>query len=529
MLSLLPEKMNKLLRHPLSYTLLWALLLGVAWPPLPLNFLLLAAWIPFLLMEKKMQEQRTKARTFWLYSLLGLFVWNLVTTWWVSLASFGGAIAMLVANSLLMSLPLLAFYYTRRIVPKTGYSSLVVYWMAFEYFHFNWDAAYPWLSLGNGLAALPQLIQWYEYTGVSGGTFWILLCNIFIFNAFTNKSSKLVATAVVLVPAFFSVYRYFTFKDTGKEAEVVIVQPSVDPYSEKFEVAPEQLSQKMFELASKVTTPQTALVLLPETALTHSTEVRYFDSEEKVHLLEKLFDSFPNIGILTGAETHEFYYADGKPTPTARNHSEGIYYDMYNTAVMMKHQQASVFYHKAKLVPGVEKMPFPALMGFLESLIVNLDGTTGTLGSSPNAVVFRANDSIVAAPLICYESVFGEYVTDFVKNGATLIAIITNDAWWGKTPGYRQHLLYGALRAIENRRWIARSANTGTSCIINSRGDILHATDWYDPTAFKANVRLNTELTAFALYGDVAGKSAVFVTVLLLLSTLVKSKTKKFA
>jgi apolipoprotein N-acyltransferase len=114
-----------------------------------------------------------------------------------------------------------------------------------------------------------------------------------------------------------------------------------------------------------------------------------------------------------------------------------------------------------------------------------------------------------------------------VHQGAGFIAIITNDAWWGNTSGKDQHLAYAKLRAIENRRWVARSANTGISGFINQRGDVVKKSAWWVPTALKADVNLNEEQTFYTQYGDILailGCSGAFVLVLFALYMRYKLK-----
>jgi apolipoprotein N-acyltransferase len=112
------------------------------------------------------------------------------------------------------------------------------------------------------------------------------------------------------------------------------------------------------------------------------------------------------------------------------------------------------------------------------------------------------------APVICYESIWGEYVAKYIQKDAQFIAIITNDAWWGNTSGKDQHLQYAKLRAIETRRWVARSANTGISAFINQKGDIVQKTEWWKPATFKQDINLNGELTFYVHFGDYIAKAA---------------------
>ncbi len=182
----------------------------------------------------------------------------------------------------------------------------------------------------------------------------------------------------------------------------------------------------------------------------------------------------------------------------------------------------------ARSVVPVEKMPFPRLLNPLSEIAFDLGGTVGGLGKDEIRKTFvRCGDSLKVAPLICYESIYGEFCTGFVQNGAELIIIITNDGWWGETPGYRQHLSFASLRAIELRKSIARSANTGVSCFVNQRGDIQQATKYGVPAVIKQDINANSELTFYAIYGDYIGRLSMFVAALLLLVSFVRRIVKE--
>lgn len=128
---------------------------------------------------------------------------------------------------------------------------------------------------------------------------------------------------------------------------------------------------------------------------------------------------------------------------------------------------------------------------------------------------------------VCYESVYGEYYTEYIRKGAKAMTIITNDAWWGNTPGYRQHLSYASLRAIETRRAIARCANTGISAIISPSGKITQSTDWWEPAVIEGEVPLRNDITFFVAHGDITGRISTFIFCLLLLSLAVRFITGK--
>ncbi len=216
-----------------------------------------------------------------------------------------------------------------------------------------------------------------------------------------------------------------------------------------------------------------------------------------------------------------------KATSTTRinvSFSDTMYYDVFNAALQMEDSLPLQDYRKSKLVPGVEKMPYPGLLGLLGGLAIDLGGISGSLGEQADREVFFNRDNVGVAPVICYESVYGDYVTEYIRNGAEAIFIITNDGWWSNTAGHRQHLQYASLRAIETRRDIARSANTGISCFVNRRGDILQATKYWEPAVINGTIRLSGEQTFFVRHGDYLGKAAGIVSVFLVLITVLRRK-----
>ena len=159
------------------------------------------------------------------------------------------------------------------------------------------------------------------------------------------------------------------------------------------------------------------------------------------------------------------------------------------------------FYNKGKLVPGAETLP--SFLNFMGPVFEKFGGTAGGYGKSDSSSVFKVKDNpYVAAPIICYESIYGEYVASYVAKGANVLCVITNDGWWGNTPGHKQHVAYASLRAIETRRWVARSANTGISAVIDPAGNILETRAWDTPAMIKYAIPTSTELSFYVQYGD---------------------------
>jgi apolipoprotein N-acyltransferase len=203
---------------------------------------------------------------------------------------------------------------------------------------------------------------------------------------------------------------------------------------------------------------------------------------------------------------------------------EEVYYEILNAAIHLKKGQVEVpLYRKSKLVPGPEIFPFKEILFFMEPLVTSLGGTIAGLGTQKERSIFEGEKGKIA-PIICYESVFGSYVTDYLKKGAEALVIMTNDGWWDKTPGHLQHLRYASLRAIETRKGVARAANTGVSAFINQRGDLIAQSKYGEATALKGNLMFNNKTTFYTQWGDVIPRIALLITGLLILNLFSKKR-----
>ena len=518
----------------LFFALISALLMSGGWYFGFLSIGMFAGFSLILLIEKNIniEKGKKKGKIFFGYALLTLFTWNVLTTWWVWNASAVGAIAMLVANTLLMSVPFVLYRRTKAVLSEEkSLLAFIFYWISFEYIHLNWDLTWSWLTLGNGFAYTHKWVQWYEYTGVLGGSVWVLLGNIIFFKLFTsnNPHNKKVfgiyATALIALPIGFSYILYYNFDlDKKNPAEIVVVQPNIDSYTEKFSdgtnfIPVQKQLQISKNLAQTQITAQTQLTVFPETAIEVQSRESDLFTTNNLDTLRFIHKNYPQTAVLSGAVTHEFYRT--KATPTATAHA-GAFYDSFNTALFFKEKVDSVaIYHKSKLVPGVESMPYPAIFSILSKVMIDIGGVSTGLARQKEREIFYQND-LKIAPVICYESVYGEFVGEYVKKGANVLCIITNDGWWGNTSGYKQHFAHASLRAIETRKYVARSANVGISGFVDARGDVLFASNYDDRKAFKGTVYLNNTQTTYTKYGDYLGRLCTFLGAFLLISVVVK-------
>lgn len=511
------------------------LLLAMGFPVIPLTPLLFVAWIPLLMVEYEISESgRPKPRREWLkYSYHTLLTWNLLTTWWVSNASLAAGFLAIILNALLMSIAFTLFYWVKKHLPtrSLAYLALAAFWMGFEYIHLRWDLSWPWLTLGNSFMGQPALVQWYEYTGVFGGSLWIWAMNLLILPLalkyyYGGKKPALrqwtTPLLVMLLPVAFSLLRYYTYAEkSAGEAETVIVQPNYEPHYEKFDT-PEYLQiQRYFSLSQSKLTPNTGYLVYPETSF-RSVEERHFQQQGTITTLEQFISRYPKLHLLTGLDSHVIF-EPGEPHEFSaiRTHvrapGDTLYWEAYNTAIQISNDSDTIpVYHKSKLVPGPELLPYKEYLFFLQPIFDEMGGTVAGLGRQPDREVFYGG-AFGMAPVICYESIYGAYVGDYIRKGASAIAVMTNDGWWDDTPGYQQHLRFSSLRAIETRRDVVRSANSGTSCFVNQRGDILQPTRYAVQAAIRGTVHFNDQITFYTRWGDLIGLLALCAAVAFLI------------
>lgn len=518
-------------------------LLGVSWyVASPVIFI---AFVPLLILTNSIFHSDTGRKGLKILGLsyITFLVWNLIVTWWVYCVEFGkeGAILAFVVNSILMSSVFLIWYRTeKRVFGELRFWLLIPFWIAFEYLHQCWELSWPWLTLGNVFSNSTYLIQWYEFTGTSGGSLWVLVVNILIAKLLIkggqNKKTYLKPVLVIIVPVVISLVLLAVRKVTpDNKINVTVIQPNIDPYHEKFDVPfTQQLNKLHQELLKSNLNRNTQLVVLPETFVVpedrYNSDVNeaFYSGSPEVNELNALVNyHFPKAAILTGASTMHDFAPGEKLSPTARRYSNvDRYYDSYNTAVYSDTAKHITFYHKSKLVPGVEIMPFRWLFKYFEQFAMEMGGTTGSLGMQKERTVFE--DKIYnakIAPAVCYESVYSDYMAEYIRNGAEAIAVITNDGWWENTPGHRQHLSYARLRAIETRKQVIRSANTGISCFIDEFGNISQPQPYWKFGVINADVSLNSDKTLFVRTGDIISYlSALSATLLFCYGILLRFK-----
>ena len=448
----------------------------------------------------------------------------------ISLIPFG-------LGALLMATAFWLYYRFRQIANMFwSFIALTCFWIAYEYLHQTWDLAFPWMTLGNGFASTHQLVQWYEYTGVYGGTYWILMSNLILFETFlafkANRATKkrriliLRAAIHILLPVIISLFIYNSYSEVKNPANVVVVQPNINPYDKYGSLTPLDQTRQLINLSDSIAQPNTEYFIWPETAITGELDEGNTFNDKNLMEVKGFLNKYKNGNVISGIESFKIYKT-AETTSARLDEKANFYYDVFNAATQVENSPRLQFYHKSKLVPGVEQLPFAQTLSFLKPIFAGFGGSTGGYGRQSKPGVFYSQSGVGVNPVICYESIWGEWVAKSVKEGAQFIAIVTNDGWWGNTSGKDQHFDYARLRAIETRRSIARSANTGISGFIDQRGDVIKKSKWWTPTALKADINLNEKLTVYTLYQDYiafAGCLGAVIFAIVLLSSVFSKK-----
>ena len=480
-------------------------LLGLSFSPFPFPFSLLS--IAGFVWLFRLTDLTHSAREMAYFAYPGIIIWNLITTYWLMFATIAGGIAAILANSAIMTLPLMLFWHLRHRSLPLWFTSLAIpaIWVSYEYLHFRWDLSWPWLSLGNSFATAPWLVQYIAYTGSLGITFWIVLSAWLIF----RKSSPTLIVLVLLIPGLVSLARYAIHSPTvSQHVEIAVVQPNYDSYLHLAGYPnPIDPLEDLLAYSDQVVTPATQAVFWPENAVMALIQQDYPGKAER---LMNEYAGMWEAPLITGSSFMR-RYPPGEEPPVVRGEYGGLSYNIYNSALGFYPDGSLEFYKKAKLVPMVERIPFLHTLRKLDYFNW-IDWTKAAMFGKGSGLDMFDVDGVQTPALICYDSVYPDWVRRFVKNGAGFLMVITNDGWWGNTSGHIQHFEYARLRAVETGRTVLRSANNGISGVIHFNGDVSLKTEYWTRDAFRYQVPVYEHQTFYVRYGDWPGWISLLLT-----------------
>lgn len=465
------------------------LMFGLAWPEITnQTWLIFFAFVPLFFILDKLKDQQW--RLMFIFSFISFFIWHLIAVYWMIFSTIAGSLSAWIVNSFLMSsVVILSHYSSKRIAWMPREFILIFYWLCFEILHLFWDLSWPWMNLGHVFANQVNWIQWYEFLGVYGGGAWVILVNGIIYRLIKNIKSKAFAYKNIL-PALLAIFipislsytiLYFSVSENENEQiEISLVQPNIDTYTEKFNgLTPLEQSDKIIDLLNRNDIGE--LILLPETAIPKTFDLV---SDEYPKSIQNLIDwGSQHQKIILGG----FHLKDSLE---------------YNSALAIESTSITARRNKLKLLPFAEKVPFENWSNLIGKMLSKSGGIQHSLSNDKEVKVFhlQAQRKISLGIIICFESAFQDVSAAMAMKGSQALLIITNDDWWEDTPGYKQHFAYARIRAIETRKSVARSANTGRSGFIDDFGRVKGFTDYKKAAVITQKITINKTLTFFSAH-----------------------------
>ncbi|MBM4171621.1 MAG: apolipoprotein N-acyltransferase [Ignavibacteria bacterium] len=486
--------------------------IGIAFPPLPFPYLIFFALIPYLYVLNK-RETLTEINRI---TYLTAFVFTLITLYWVGswtkeadpFLMISGILLMFV-NPALYLIPSTLFYFAKKSIGKNAaFFIFPFFWVSFEFAYSLTDLRFPWLTLSNSLPKFNLFIQIADIVGAYGISLIILFINLFTF-LFINEissSRKLrktyfaFALGLFFIPIIYGFIRIKTYKVSEEKVKVGLIQPNFNPW-DKWEAGNvnEQLDLYL-NMSSEAVKKNAKVIVWPESALpVYLFSGNYPYEVQRIHEFSDSNDVF----VLTGMPDVQFFF-DEKEAPSDAKVSKisKTKYVSYNSILLFSPQSRTVQkYGKIKLVPFGEHVPFVEHLPFLGDLIKWQVGISSwNVGKEQTVFNLIEGIELNIAGVVCIESIYPDFVAGFVQKGANLIAVVTNDSWYGYSSGPFQHKEISAIRAIENRRSVVRSANGGVSCLIDPLGRTLQSTKLFERDILVVDAPIENRMTFYSKF-----------------------------
>ena len=498
------------------------ILLGISFPPFPFPFQLSMFFglIPYLYVIEKKSKLIDINRS----SYLTFFIFGLITLYWVGswqkdadpFLMISGVLLVFV-NPLFFLIPSTLLYFSRRIFPqKITLYLLPLFWVTYEYAYMITDASFPWLTLGNGLSHFTSFIQIADIIGTLGLSFIILFINVLLYKTYINfrsrrKSAYYNLIAAVILYSLILLYGFIKLDDykiSSKKIRVGLIQPNIDPWRKWDTGSLDDFTKLYLDFSRKAVKQGAKLIVWPETAFPV-----YLLSSPYSETLDSLYNfvSKNHVFLLTGMPDIRYYHKPEKmPNDVKYNNNIG-YYATYNAIYLFSPGTREIQrYGKMKLVPFGERVPFVDQFPFLGNIIKWGVGITGwNVGKDTTVFELKDqelnkgittgqhDDTLKIDGLVCYESIYPIFVSEFVRRGAQLITVVTNDSWYGNSSGPYQHKEMSVLRAVENRRTVMRAANGGISCIIDPLGRTIIHSEMFTKTFLVGDAAIQNDETFF--------------------------------
>ena len=515
------------MKKKIVYAIISGVLLTGAFPKIGLDWLAWIALVPLLYAIRDLSV----GTGFWVGFITGLIHFLSLLYWLVPVMLTYGylpmflsvAVLFLLASVLALFIALFAAAVTAAGRKPAGCLTLIpLIWVALEYVRSFIFSGFPWELLGYSQYNRLQLIQISDIFGVYGLSAILAFVNGAIVITLLHLTKKqwrqtditkrlaagsmiasILGAALTLTYGHFRLQAIDSFIAAAPKTRISVIQANIDQaikWDPAFQIKTIKKYNQLSALANK---QQPDLIVWPESATPF-----YF-----------LYDSGPTKMVFEGIRQSGTDYLIGSPSFVR---TDGVV-QYFNSAYLIIPEEKSLKkYDKAHLVPFGEYVPFKKWLPFLGKMVAQVgDFRTGKIGQT------LPWHGVQLGVQICYEIIFPGLSRAMTKNNASILVNITNDAWFGKTSGPYQHFSMTVFRAVENRRALVRSANTGISGFIDPAGRILAATELLQDAVATRTVPLLKEKSIYTKIGDLFAQACLLVVLMVALFKIYKGVVKK--
>ncbi len=468
-------------KHGYRNALISGILMGLAQQPLGIGFV---AWFGLIPWIKSFQHHKTPRN--WIISF---FIWgcayHLTTIFWLAF-NIGTqpvvAVISLLATVVFLSvmiLPSALFMYFVRVRTVNYLWIFPLVWVGLEYFRTWGSLAFPWVSFANTQTQFLLPIQNAEIIGIYGISFWVVMVNVLIYFSYSyGPKFRALSIAFFLLPWVTGVFLYPEESTDVDSLSVAVVQPNI-PLSEKWDndLVSYHVNH-LIELSLPAIKDNVDLIVWPETA------PPVFLLKSGKHYLRRIQKQLEDseTAILTGVPHYE--QVDKK-------------IESYNSVVMFNSTDVLDVYKKIQLVPMAEYVPLSGVFPSLKEL--NFGQANFTRGDTFTTFPLKSWE---VGSVICFESTIPQLFRSFIREGADVMVIVTNDGWYETAPEPQQHAKQAIFRAIETRKPIIRCANTGISMIVEPSGNIRTSSRLNEEIVLRSQIQPNTYVSFYTRWGD---------------------------
>lgn len=470
------------------------------------------AWIALAPLLVALTAGVTLLRAFTLGLITGVIYFAGTLYWMTGVMAQYGAISTPVAAIINAAFvfyvalyPAIFAVLVRRLASSYGKGVLAaapLVWTASEFGRAYLFSGFPWVLLGNSQVTVLPIAQLASVTGVFGLSALVAAVSAAVAGVIVARAYREAALVLVLVAAI-GAWGYTRVRDSpltreGRPLKVGLVQGNVDQGQKWNAAVSDRILQEYLGMTRRAIGQGAGLVIWPES----STPFRFEDNVAGADEIRALART-TRVAILFGSDQVEWKTSGREVVPDRA----------FNSAfLVLQNGSTGGVYRKMHLVPWGEYVPLKDVLFFVGPLVEAI-GTGFVPGDQPVLLPIDGHQLSVS---ICYEVIYPDLVRRFVQQGSELLTTITNDAWFGRTSAPYQHFEQAAMRAIEDGRYLARSANTGVSGIVDPYGRVLARSEIFQPAVIVGDVRLLDASTIYRRFGDVFAYAATVAVLLLI-------------